>query len=55
MDDITNGDVFAYFWLRLPGPGRQRNEPFFTLKLFLQTQAIMIEHAKFVSVRLLLV
>jgi len=26
--------VFAFFWLRLPGPGRQPNEPFFSSNIF---------------------
>ena len=29
MGDVTSGGVFAFFWLMLPGPGRQPNEPFF--------------------------
>jgi len=34
MGDVTSGGVFAFFWLMLPGPGRQPNEPFFWLKVF---------------------
>jgi len=33
-----NGGVFASFWPRLIGPGRQPNEPFFLAKVFLETR-----------------
>jgi len=28
VGDVISGDVFAWFLLMLPGPGRQPNEPF---------------------------
>jgi len=28
VGDVIAGVCFAPFWLRLPGPGRQPNEPF---------------------------
>jgi len=34
VSDVPNWGVFAYFWLSLPGPGRQPNEPFFDSSSF---------------------
>ena len=35
VGDVTMGHVFAPFWLRLPGPVRQSNKPFFLTQAFL--------------------
>jgi len=35
---VTMVHIFAFFWLKLPDPGRQPNEPLFWLKFYLETR-----------------
>ena len=35
---VTSGDVFAYLWPTLPGPGRPSNGPTFWPKYFYETR-----------------
>jgi len=36
--NVTSGDVFAFFWPPLPGPGPQPIYSFFGLKFFSETR-----------------
>jgi len=38
VGDVASGDVFAFFWPPLPGPGRQSIEPYCWLTFCLETR-----------------